>query len=105
MYRKRTKGSRKYCEIMERARAAKEAKRLAADPPDYGPDLPLIRRRVIVEDYDCGETIRHEFVLFRSTRIDSYIVEVDGQKLSKRYGWARTLELIRKAFVRTGRIN
>lgn len=100
MYRQRTKGSQKFCAAMARARA--EAKRLTSDHPDYGPDLPEIRRRIVVEDYDCGEIIRHEFVLFRSNRIDSYIVEVDGQRLGKRYGWARTLELVRKAFVRVG---
>jgi len=102
MYRQRTKGSQKFCAAIARARAAKEVKRLTSDHPDYGPSLPEIRRRIVVEDYDCGEIIRHEFVLFRSNRIDSYIVEVDGQRLGKRYGWARTLELVRKAFVRVG---
>ena len=100
MYRKRTKGSKKFNEKMARARAAKESKRLAEPPPEYPPDSPLVRRRVVVEDYDAGEVVRHEFVLRRSGRIDCYKVEVDGQVLPGRYGWSRAVELVRKAFVR-----
>lgn len=70
MYRKRTLGSRKFNERMARARAAKERLRLESEAPTYPESLPLIRRRIIVEDYDCGETVRHEFVLHRSSRVD-----------------------------------
>lgn len=54
MYRKRTKVSKKFTERMATARAAKERKRLDGPPPEYPPDLPMIRRRVIIEDYDHG---------------------------------------------------
>jgi len=60
----------------------------------------LYRRRIVVEDYDFGRTVRHEFVLLKSNRIDCYRVAVDGRLLPGRIGWARSLEMIRKAFLR-----
>lgn len=102
MYRRRTKGSQKFNERMARWRDRKEQIRLAGPAPYYGPDLPEIRRRIIVEDYDCGGIIRHEFVLHRSNRIDCYLVEIDGKRLFRRLGWSSVLELIRKAFIRVG---
>lgn len=103
MYRNRKKGSKKYNEAMSRARAAKEKHRLAGPSPDYLPALPLIRRRVIVEDYDlAGQVVRHEFILARSDRRDCYEVSVDGNPLAGRMGWARVLVLVRKAFIRIG---
>jgi hypothetical protein len=104
MYRKRKKGSRKFNERMARARAAKERKRLAGEPLRYSPELPLIRRQVVVEDYDCGEVVRHVFVMARCSRIDCYEVSVDGRPLG-RMGWSRALEMVRKAFVRCGRFD
>ncbi|WP_305046348.1 hypothetical protein [Geoalkalibacter sp.] len=100
MYRKRTSGSRKFNARMARARAAKEKIRLEGPSPDYPVKLPQVRRRVIVEDYDFGETVRHEFVLERSNRTDCYRVIVDGVTIPSRMGWAKTLEMVRKAFVR-----
>jgi hypothetical protein len=104
MYRKRTRGSKKFNEAMARARAAKERLRLDGPAPEYPPDLPLIRRRVIIEDYDCGQVVRHEFTLARSGRIDSYDVSADGVSLG-RMGWARVLVFVRKAFIRVGRFD
>lgn len=101
-YRKRAKGSQKFNTMMAQARAAKEQKRLEGEVPDYPRDLPLIRRRIIVEDYDGMQVVRHEFTLARSSRIDSYEVSVDGQRLG-RMGWSKALEMARKAFVRCRR--
>lgn len=100
MYRKRMNGSKKYNERMARARAAKERIRLEGPPPDYPAPLPEIRRRIVIDDYDCGETMRHELVLHRSNRSDCYLVEVDGVMLPDRHGWAKILEMVRKAFPR-----
>jgi hypothetical protein len=100
MYKKRIKGSRKFNERMERARAERERRRLEGPAPDYPPDLPDLRRRIVVEDFDSGEVVRHELKLYRSSRVDCYVVEVDGERLPGRMGWARVLELVRKAFVR-----
>lgn len=104
MYRRRNRGSRKFNERMARARAAKERRRLEGKT-EPRLELPLVRRRVIVEDYDLGETVRHEFELRRSSRIDCYCLVVDGAPLPGRHGWARTLEMVRKAFVRVGRFD
>lgn len=100
-YRRRTKGSRKFNERMAAARAAKERLRLDSSAPDYPPALPMIRRRVIVEDYDCGGVVRHEFILARSGRIDCYEVSADGKSLGC-MGWSKALAIVRKAFIRVG---
>lgn len=100
VYRRRLKGSAKFNARLARARIAREQTRLAAPAPDYPAPLPDLRRRILVEDFDFGETIRHEFLLHRSGRVDCYKVSVDGQRLSGRMGWSRVLELLRKAFVR-----
>lgn len=100
MYRTRTKGSQRFNERMARWREAKERKRLEGPAPKYPYEPPEIRRRIIVEDYDFGRVVRHELVLFRSDRIDCYRVAVDGKLLPGRKGWAKALELVRKAFVR-----
>jgi hypothetical protein len=68
----------------------------------YGPQPSKIRRWIIVEDYDGGETTQHEIVLHRSNRIDCYRVGVDGKMLPGRKGWSSVLEMIRKTFVRVG---
>lgn len=100
MYRNRTKGSQRFNERMRRWRDAKERIRLESPAPQYPYEPPDIRRRVIVIDYDFGREVRHEFVLLKSNRIDSYRVAVDGKLLKGRMGWAKVLELTRKAFVR-----
>ena len=102
MYHKRVKGSRKFNERLARAREERQRRRLEGPAPDYPPRLPHLRRRIVVEDFDFGEAVRHEIRLYRSSRVDCYVVEVDGRRLPGRLGWARVLELIRKAFVRVG---
>lgn len=101
-YRRRTSGSRKFNERMARARSERERLRLDGPAPDYPPVLPEIRRRIVVEDYDSGEVVRHELVLKRSSRVDCYQVEVDGVAIKGRHGWSRVLELVRKSFLRIG---
>jgi len=100
MYRYRSKGSQRFNERMRRWREAKERIRLEGPAPVYPYEPPEIRRRIVVEDYDYNRTVRHEFVLLKSNRIDSYHVAVDGKLLPGRIGWAKILELIRKAFIR-----
>lgn len=100
MYRCRRNGSSKFNERMRRWREAKEKIRLEGSAPVYPYEPPEIRRRIIVEDYDYGRTVRHEFVLLKSNRIDCFRVAVDGKLLAGRMGWARVLEMIRKAFLR-----
>lgn len=100
MYRTRSKGSQRFNERMQRWRDAKERIRLEGPSPEYPYEPPEIRRRIIVIDYDYGRELRHDFVLLKSNRIDCYRVSVDGKLLPGRIGWARVLELIRKAFLR-----
>ena len=100
MYRKRFKGSKKFNERFARARKTRLRNRLELPEIDYPIELPELRRRIIVEDFDFGETIRHEILLYRSNRIDCYRLVVDGQEISNKIGWARVLEILRKAFVR-----
>jgi hypothetical protein len=85
--------SQKFNEKMARWREIQLRKKLE-EPPYYGPEPPEIRRRIIVEDYDGGETTRHEIVLHRSNRIDCYRVEDDGKMLPGRKGWSSVLEMV-----------
>jgi hypothetical protein len=96
-YRKRTTQSKK----MAAARAAKERIRLDSPAPDYPTELPYLRRRIVITDYDFGE-VTHTVDLYRSGRIDCYRVVADGIEWKKRAGWSTVLEAIRKSFIRVG---
>lgn len=94
-YRKRTRHSKKLAMMRE----AKERKRLEGPAPDYPPDLPQLRRRVIVIDYDFGRVV-HRIDLYKSDRIDCYRAVADGVPWKARIGWAKILETMRKSFTR-----
>lgn len=92
MYRHRTKQSRLML-------AAKERKRLSGDTPDYcNWQPPELRREVIVIDHDFG-TVTHHMKLYKTGRIDTYRIEVDG-KPWKNAGWSKVVEGVRKSFIR-----
>ncbi|HDZ62550.1 MAG TPA: hypothetical protein ENH40_05335 [Nitrospirae bacterium] len=101
MYKKRTKGSKKYNAM----RTAKERKRLEGPAPDYPAELPDLRRRVTIEDFDFGY-VKEVVELHKTGRIDSYRMIVDGTIIkngnTERIGWARVLGKIRLAFPRVG---
>lgn len=61
---------------------------------------PLLRRRVIIEDFDGVEPCTHTIELFRTRRIDSYRAVVDGQEWHPRIGWSRVLDGLRRALPR-----
>lgn len=96
-YRKTSK-CRQQLAIM---RAAKEAKRLAGPAPDYPPQLPELRREIIVIDYDFGRR-EHRLTLYRTRRRDCYRVEVDGRPWADSMGWSRILAGLRRAMQRVG---
>ncbi len=100
MYRKRLRGSKKFNERVARARNARLRNRLELSALVSPIILPELRRKITVEDYDMGECVRHEILLYKTNRIDCYRAVVDGQELAGRIGWAKILEKIRKAFVR-----
>lgn len=97
MYRKRKKYSRK----LRAMREAKERKRLAGPAPDYPSDLPDLRRRVIIIDYDFGKVVQR-IDLYKTNRVDCYRAVADGKPWKNRIGWSRILEGIRKSFIRVG---
>ena len=63
-YRK-TKRSK---EILARMRAGRDAARMARPAPDYPSALPELRRRIVITDYDFGESI-HTIDLYRTNRL------------------------------------
>ena len=81
-------------------REEKERKILSGTPPQYPLDIPDLRRRIIIDDYDSGTVVRHEIELHRTRRIDCYRVVVDGKELKNSAGWSAILAGIRKSLPR-----
>jgi hypothetical protein len=58
------------------------------------------RRVIEITDFDSGEPIVHKLELYKTDRIDSYDVYVDGVIWKKRIGCSLILAGIRKAMPR-----
>lgn len=99
-YRTRTIGSKK----LEAMRRGKDAARMARLIEERPPELPQLRRRIVITDFDFGE-VTHTIELYRTGRIDCYRAVADGQPWKDRIGWAKVLEAIRKSFIRVGSQN
>ena len=84
---------------LEAMRRGKERARMEQEPQGRAPDLPLLRREVIVIDYDTGTPISHTLRLYRMNRVDTYRIEADG-KPWKCGGWSKALEGLRKSYPR-----
>lgn len=80
-------------------RAGKERKRLESEPIGYPEELPELRRKIVITNYDFGEKT-HVMELKRSDRIDCFDVYVDGELWKKRIGFSRILQGLRKAMPR-----
>lgn len=93
--------TKKRREELARMREAKSAKRLAGPVPERAPDLPDLRRRVIVEDFDF-EHRTHVLEFYKTNRRDCFRVMVDGQLWKPRIGWSKALEGLRKSLPRVG---
>lgn len=91
--------SKKRREQLAQMRAARAVKRMNGDALDYPVARPLLRRRIVITDYDFGERA-HTLDLYRSDRIDCYNVHVDGQPWKRRIGWSRILSGLRKSLPR-----
>jgi len=91
--------TKRQSERLASMREAKEQKRLAGDPVDRPPELPHLRRRIIIIDYDHGRSV-HWLDLYRTDRIDCYDVQADGKPWRRRIGWSRILEGLRKSLPR-----
>lgn len=96
-YRKRTKCSAKLAAM----RASADRTRMEQPAPDYVPQMPALRRRIVITDYDFGE-VTHTIDLYRTNRIDCYRAVADGTEWKKRAGWSTVLEAVRKSFLRVG---
>ena len=99
MYRLTPKAKERRARKLEAMRRGKDAARMARPAQGRMPDLPDLRRRVTVEDFDSGRAVVHVFELRRSRRVDSYSVSIDGQPW-KRCGWSTVCEALRKAHQR-----
>lgn len=96
-YRK-TKRSR---ETLARMRQGKELIRMARTAEERTPELPDLRRRIIIESFDFGHEL-HVLELYRTNRIDSFRVIVDGKPWKNRIGFSAILAGIRKSLPRVG---
>jgi hypothetical protein len=100
MYRKPSKRQQEArARKLEAMRRGKDAARMARQAPGRAPELPELRREIIVIDYDTGQPVSHTLHLYRTGRVDTYRIEADG-KPWKRGGWSKALEGLRKSYVR-----
>lgn len=96
-YRKTTR----YTNQLAAMREAKARKRLAYPVSDHLPELPDLRRRLVIEDFDFGHKV-HVLELHRTNRVDCYRVVADGVEWKARIGWSRILAGLRKSMPRVG---
>lgn len=94
--RRRSEAMQRRLDAMRRGR---ERAAMAREPRGRMPDLPMLRREVIVIDFDGGQPETHTLHFFRTRRVDTYRVEADG-KPWKVCGWSAALAGLRKAFQR-----
>lgn len=100
MYRKLTKRQQEArARKLEAMRRGKERARMERPAPRRAPELPDLRREVIVIDYDTGQPVTHTLHLYRTRRVDTYEIHADGQPW-KRGGWTVALVGLRKAYPR-----
>ena len=55
------------------------------------PELPQLRREIIVTDFDTGEPVTHTMHLYRSDRVGCYRAVADGKPWKDRIGWSKVL--------------
>jgi hypothetical protein len=100
MYRKPSKRQQDIrTRKLEAMRRGKDRARMDRPAPDYPPELPPLRRVVTVTDHDAGQAVTHTVELWRTRRVDTYAVKVDGKPWRKA-GWSAVLAMLRKAFPR-----
>lgn len=97
-YRLTKKAAQTRLETMRRGR---ERARIEGPAPDYPPQLPNLRRRIVVENFDFGHDV-HVLEFYRTNRIDCFRVVVDGKEWKLRIGWSQALAGLRKSMPRVG---
>ena len=98
MYKPNTNYGRKFSNMRE----AKRLKRENGATPDYPTELPNLRRRIIVIDFDSGEPVRRCIDLYRTGRVDCYRAVANGGPWGNKIGWSKVIETMRKSFIRVG---
>jgi hypothetical protein len=93
--------TRKTKEQLTRMQAARDRTRMGGPAPDYLSQLPEMRRRIVIEDWDFGHRV-HVLECHRTNRRDCYRVTVDGKPWKDRIGWSKILEGLRKSLPRVG---
>lgn len=73
--------------------------RMERPAPGRAPDLPQLRREVVVIDHDTGAPVTHTLRLYRTRRVDTYRIEADGKPWICG-GWSKALQGLRKAYPR-----
>ena len=100
MYRRLTKCQQDaQAQKLEAMRRGRDRARLAREPQGRMPELPELRREVVVIDFDSGQPVAHTLHLFKTKRTDTYRIEADGQPW-KCGGWSAALVGLRKAYPR-----
>lgn len=95
MYRRTKKYSEARARQLEAMRRGRDRARMAREPSPRAVPLPLLRKRITVENFDFGHE-RHVFELRRDRGVDSYWVYADG-RLWRKCGLTKVLEGLRKA--------
>lgn len=79
MYRPLTPKQReRIARKVEAMRRGRQAARSARPAQERAPELPDLRRMVVVTDYDSGQPTTHTFVMYRTARVDTFRIEIDG---------------------------
>lgn len=86
---------------LEAMRRGKVAARMERPAEERAPELPALRRRIVIEDWDFGHRV-HVLELHRTNRIDTYRVTVDGKPWKDHIGWSAILAGLRKSMPRVG---
>lgn len=82
-------------------RASRAAATMTEQDRGSAPELPNLRRRIVIEDFDFGHRV-HVLELYRTDRIDCYRAVADGVEWKRRIGWSNVLAGLRKSFIRVG---
>lgn len=72
---------------LQAMKRGKERAAMAREPRGRMPELPQLRREIIVTDFDTGDPVTHTMHLYRSDRVDCYRAVADGRPWKDRIGW------------------
>lgn len=101
MYRKPSpKRQAEQARRLDAMKRGRERAAMAREPRGRMPELPALRREIIIIDHDSGQPIAHTMHLYRSDRVDCYRAVADGKPWKDRIGWSKVLVGLRKSYQR-----